>query len=349
MSALWLAISLTVLIAFTGVATDSGLVWITRSVLQNSVDAGALAAAQDLAPLAAGGGQTTATNTACVYATQRNAVPGMTGSGCSGKADVVFLNNGSTIKVTSSRTVQPIFGAVVGWNPVQVSASASARVGSVKQSSCYFPLFQTKTMMASVWNNGTGTITMPPVPTKLKPNASGAVLAIQVNGSSSSSDWRDTVSSPDGCSHEIGAVGSTIPTNPGTFAGPLNTAMVNRQALWMAQGNCVQPDPGKAPYTIKPDGTVWNGSLQLNTKNCYRMVLMPIGDQENKPVKVIAFAVFWIGGFCDNQLSCSSTPPASLTMGKNEVWGYFVGFSAPGGTDYGTYDGYGTKVVGLVP
>jgi hypothetical protein len=355
-STLWLAISLTVLIGFAGVGADTGLVWITRSVLQNSVDAAALAAAQDLAPTAPDGGEDAATDRGCVYATQRNAVPGMMGidgsDGCDG-ADVAI--DDAKITVTAYRQVQPVFGAVLGWDPIEVSASASARVGSIEEATCLFPFFQTPTSLAGVWQAGSGIKFDPPVPTILKNGASGDPLTFDQPDEHGASKIYEHISSPDKCDADGQlSIDDVINIDPGNMSS-LMKAFGERDQLVQDQGTCVPTAPTDPAYTIHPDGTVWKGSLELTPKNCYRMALLPITtDPTKKDAKIQAFAVFWIGGYCKSNGkngTCSSTPPPELHIDKTKsvVWGYYVGLSAPGGTDYRDYDGYGTKVVGLVP
>jgi hypothetical protein len=267
---------------------------------------------------------------------------------CSG-ADVEFPDN-ATIKVTSYKTVQPIFGRALNWDDATVAASASARVGSMNEGTCLFPFFQTPTSLADVWEEGSGIMMDPPVPTILKNGASGDPLTFDQPDENGASKIYDHISSPDACDADGQlSINDLITVDPGNMAS-LMKAFAEREQLWTDQGNCVEPDPTKAPYTVKPDGTVWNGSLQLTRDNCYRMGLLPITtDPDKKDATIEAFAVFWIGGYCDTKHDCS--PPEELGIDKTKatVWGYYVGLAAPGGTDYRPYDGYGTKVVGLVP
>jgi hypothetical protein len=146
---IFVALAIAVLIGFVGVSTDTGMIWITRARLQNSVDAAALAAAQELpAPDAAA--EVAPRDVACEYATEHNAVAGMFGetSTCSDKADVTFPEEegGNAIRVRAYRTVQPIFGRVLGFEETVVWAQATARVGSLGVS-CLFPFFITENVI----------------------------------------------------------------------------------------------------------------------------------------------------------------------------------------------------------
>ena len=141
-----------VLICFAAIATDTGMIWMNRRALQNSVDAAALAGVQEL-PEEAG----IATDVGCDYATDKNAVPSMTGKlgTCASQADVEILETyfpNDTIKVTAYKTINPIFGLALGFAEVEIGATATAVVGSIFQL-CGAPLFQTQDLLESggVW------------------------------------------------------------------------------------------------------------------------------------------------------------------------------------------------------
>lgn len=354
MNIAFFSMALIVLLGFAGYATDGGMIWISRTRLQNSVDAAVLAAAQEL-PAANGTTQTAVRGVACDYAAVRNPVPGMFGKTgtCSNQADVTFPDS-TTIRVKAYRTVQPIFGQIVGFSDTEVSATAKAVIGSPAKSGCYFPLTQYRDMLDNV-RDANGIRFDPPVATLLKADpSSGEPLPLGVYGSNSSSAWQTVIGSEQGCDGSSLNIGDPLDIKNGAFAGPLRNGLADRSDLWKAQGNCVQPNPGAAPYTVKPDGTVWRDSLMLDTKNCYRMVLIPVANSLNSK-RVVAFALFWIAGWCGQgqnptcrtDRNTTATPPAGLNVPSNGVWGYYVGVAVAGGQDYQNYDGYGVKIVAL--
>jgi Putative Flp pilus-assembly TadE/G-like len=357
-----------VLIGFAAIATDTGMLWMNRRSLQNSADAAALAGVQAL-PNDVGG----ATTAGCVYATEKNAVPGMVGKAgttCGGKADLSILTTyfaNDTIKVTAYKTINPIFGMAVGFGSVEIGATAKALVGSVG-SACGVPLFQTEGLLTSggVWGSS-GVVLNKPTIMKTSDSASGNFLALQLpSGSSSASDFRNSLANGAACAAAGAAEYSgSATTNPGNMVGPLDQGMKDRETAWTAQGNC----PSKiAGSYLRSDGNLWKFPLgtanntQLTPSNCYRLIVVPVLDANistingstSLPIK--GFAMFYISNWCGNQ----STPKVKAgscdapgegtglpVLKTGELWGYYVGFNASS-EDYIGYNGLGTKVYALV-
>jgi hypothetical protein len=355
-----------VLIGFAALATDTGMIWMNRRALQNSVDAAALAGVQELpedAGLAIGVG--------CDYATDKNAVPSMTGKlgTCSSLADVEILQTyypNDTIRVTAYKTINPIFGVAVGFGSVEIGASATAVVGSIFQL-CGVPLFQTQDLLEAggVWGES-GVILNKPTIMKTSDSASGNFLALQVDGSSSASDWRDALGNPEHCLGEDAPVyGDTATTNPGNMDGPFDKGMKDRKAAWEAQGNCLSMF---ASDYLREDGNLWKyplgtaGNFQLGPETCYRIVVIPILEgvlaedfNGSKEKKIQGFAIFYIANWCGQSSSpkvqsgtCPAPPPnpegvALGQMSRSELWGYYVSFVAVSDY-YMPYNALGTKV-----
>ena len=88
---IFVAVAMTVLVGFAGLSTDTGMIWITRARLQNSVDAAVLAAAQELPAPTRRRKWPPETSPA---STQPSTMPcpGCSGRSttCSGEADVTF-------------------------------------------------------------------------------------------------------------------------------------------------------------------------------------------------------------------------------------------------------------------
>lgn len=359
-------IMMMVLIGFVAIATDTGFIWMNRRSLQNAADAAALAGVQALPEDAA-----TATSVGCDYATVKNAIPGMVGKNgtCSGKADVeikttYFTND--TIKVTTYKTINPIFGIALGFGSVQIGASATAIVGSVG-SACGVPLFQTVGLLQSggVWGSS-GLILDKPTIMKTSDSSSGNFLGLQLpDGSSSGSDFRNALGNGARCASDTAPdYAGSATTNTGNMVGPLDQGMKDRETSWIAQGNCTSK---YATDYLRSDGNLWkyalgtSGNIQLTPTSCYRMVVIPILDANladingTKSFKLKGFAMFYIANWCGNSSTpkvksgtCTADPSSSLPNLKDgELWGYYVGFVASS-DNYMGYNGFGTKVFALV-
>jgi hypothetical protein len=345
------------LIGFVALATDTGLIWMNRRSLQNSADAAALAGVQQLPAGVAG-----ARATACAFAGTKNGVPDMI-INCAGTDIQIYQTYApnDTIKVKVHKTVRPIFGRVLGWDDVDVGATATALIGGVA-SACIFPLAQTPDLLqaSGVWD-GSGIILNKA--TVMKNGPSGEPLGLQVYDASSKSDWRIVVGSGAGCD---GSQDTTATTSPGAFNGPLDQGMTDRKALWDAQGNCPSND---ATTYLRSDGQLWKfplgtpNNILLTPETCYRMVKIPVLDAKSADLggaatwNIKGFAVFYIANWCGQhstpkQTSSGCTAPspplATSTLQKSEMWGYYVGLLAAGGTDYTGYTGFGTKVAVLI-
>jgi Flp pilus assembly protein TadG len=357
-----------VLIGFAAIATDTGVIWMNRRSLQNAVDAAALAGVQHLPEDA-----TKAIEMGCEYGTVKNAVSGMFGKSgsCAGKTDIhvqtTYAAN-DTIKATAFKHINPIFGRALGWNGLDAGATATAIVGSLG-SACGVPLFQTVDLLQAggVWGTN-GVILNKPTIMKTSDSGTGNFLALQVDGSSSGSDFRNALGNGARCAGQNAPEYSgTATTNPGKMTGPTDQGMSDRKAGWTAQGNCLS---SFATDYLRSDGNLWkfplgtSGNVQLTPTTCFRMVVIPILDGSyvqytsfngSKPAKIKGFAVFYIANWCGNSSdpkvkSKVCDPPAGMSfppLNDAEIWGYYVGFLAAN-DDYTGYNGLGTKVFALI-
>ena len=112
------ALFLTVLLGFSALVIDIGLLYINRLALVNAVDAAALAGVQEL-PYS----PTMAIESAKLYATTNGADK----NGLS----VLVQNGDHEVKVTASKDVELHLARLFGMRNQQVTASATARVGSI--------------------------------------------------------------------------------------------------------------------------------------------------------------------------------------------------------------------------
>lgn len=361
---IYVSLIMMTLLAFGMIVVDGGLLFLNRRAMQNAVDAAALAAAQNLpkAPNDALG----ARPVACDYATVRNAVSAMVvdcsaqapaGSGsCQGNAAVdilvcqTYVANDS-VRVTARKTFRPLFGADVGWATVTIRTQAIAVLGSL-HSACIVPLFQTvDTMDPAIWAAGSGVTLNKLTKLKVVDKTSGNGLALQANGSSSANDWANALADVGRCvTDNPPQTSGTAVTNPGNMTGKLDDAVGPRIAAATAAGSPC-PSADITPYK-HDDGTLWNGSVLLNPKNCARMIVIPllkgsINDYSgSKPAGIIGFLTFYINDWCGNSHCPASV--GSLTLQKGEIAGYFVGVTSAGDADYQAYDGLGSKVVALL-
>jgi hypothetical protein len=326
------AVAMTVLIGFTGLAADTGMIWITRARLQNSADAAVLAAAQEL-PATDATTKAGATNVACNFATVKNAVPGMFGKigddGC-GNADVTFPTN--AIRVKAYRTVQPVFGQVVGFGPVEVWAQATARIGSLA-GTCVFPFFVTA-------NSVTNPSFFAPI-TFTNANTAGAAIDV----GSGAHDVRDAMTRRTCSDAATVSVGATVNTKPGA----LDQFKDGWDQITANAATSACPDKHVTTYLTQDAAGRYELSPTITFATCPRLVIIPVlenGDYKggNKSGHVIGFIPFYFALKC-NSNTCDDPDVGALT--KNDFWGYFVRLDL-GGLKYTDYQSkFGTQIVSL--
>jgi hypothetical protein len=326
---IFVALAIAVLIGFAGVSTDTGMIWITRARLQNSVDAAALAAAQELpAPDAAG--EVAPRDVACEYATEHNAVTGMFGetSTCSDEADVTFEDGGNTIRVKAYRTVQPIFGQVLGFEPTVVWAQAKATVGSLG-AACLFPFFITEQVLAAN-SEFYAPVTFTNANFDQDGNDDGGTIDLGETGGGANEvrdAMLDTTCAGEDATTVVGTVGDDANTKPGAFD--------QFKAAWdtiadrAATSAC--PDMHVSTYLTEIDGEfVLDPAITLAT--CPRIAIIPVlEDGEygggNATGEIVGFIPFYFALKCGSN-TCDDPDVGPLT--KNDFWGYFVRLDATG-------------------
>lgn len=337
---IFFSICIVVLLGFAGFATDTGMIWVTRSRLQNSVDAGVLAAAQELPDPAAAEG------VACTYATEENAVPGMFGEtgSCSDDADVTFpadYGTGNSVRITAFRTVQPIFGQIVGFDPVEVWAEAEARIGSLG-SACLFPLFLTTDQVTSSTEFF--------VPVKF----SDANAAIDVGSGSQAvreamADPRcgddDDDDSPTSFDAEIGDEVDTKPGSATQFRGGWDRIEANATS---AGSSC--PNPDISTYTTQNAAGQTELLPSITIENCPRLIIVPVlppGTYNGNASGIIqGFVPFYFAGVCDDKKGCT-VPGIADPVERHKAWGYYVQLDLTSLTYSDYQPEFGTKIVSL--
>lgn len=116
------AASLVALLGFAALVTDVGLLYWVRASLQNAADAAVLAGIRYLPDQ-----PTQAESVARDYAARNGVGPP------DGAVTVEVLDQASRLRVTTSRTVNLLFGRVLGFTQSAVGARASARIGAVRE------------------------------------------------------------------------------------------------------------------------------------------------------------------------------------------------------------------------
>lgn len=342
------AIMILTLLAGVALAIDTGMIWLNRRVLQNAVDAAALAGAQQLPDDTSG-----ARAIACDYAANKNGIQGMT-LDCDG-SDIQILGNNDKIKVTTHKTIVPMIGTMFGWPSIDIAADATARVGSLYQA-CPFPIFQTPEMLPPGQPGEIGFYQLTALHLAGADNQSGNFLTVDV-GSGANAVFDAIVNNS--CSNPIGPTAST---EPGGKIGKVVDGLQWRVAC--ATGGpkpngtpACPPGPSACPSdTVTSDMLDASGNLKpsINRDNCTRLVILPIfpgpfnSYNGKTTVTILGFAVYYIGGVCPpsgNASTCPNTPVGELK--KGDAWGYYVRMEATSST-LRPYDGFGTKVVTLI-
>lgn len=130
---------LPVLFAFTAVVVDIGYLYVTRRMLQNAVDAAALAGAQFLPEDPETARATANTYLANnIWATSPGSLPGSVDS-ITITVGRKFVPN-DIITVTANRQVSFVVGPLVGFAGFNAAATATAIVGSPVRADCPLPL-----------------------------------------------------------------------------------------------------------------------------------------------------------------------------------------------------------------
>jgi hypothetical protein len=348
------ALLIMVLIGFVALATDTGLVWMNRRSLQNAVDAAALAGVQHL-PDDVG----MATAKACEYSTDKNAVPSMFGKlgTCDTESDVEITTTyypNDTITVTAYKQVNPIFGMAVGFLGIEVSATATAIVGSIG-AQCPFPIFQTPEMLPGGSPDNMQFYTLTAMHLAGSDNQQGNFLTVDV-GNGADAVLEAMVNNDCGAS-----IGPTADTEPGGKIGKVVDGFEWRIACASggsppgATPECPTspsacPSADITPYLVVSDNGQVNLSPAVTRDNCTRLVLLPIfpgpfADYNGKvTVNILGFAVYYIAGVCSSP-TCTHDSLGELQ--KGDSWGYYVRMA--GQEDYYTgYNGMGTKLFVLI-
>jgi hypothetical protein len=335
----FLAVAITIMVGFTGLAVDTGMIWVTRANLQNSVDAAALAAAQEL-PASDLTTTNEARSVACEYSTQRNAVAGMFGKtgSCGGEADVTFPEaDGTSIEVTAYRAVQPTFGRVLGFAPVEVFAQSRAKIGSLGET-CVFPLFLTEVQV----NRDSIEFFVP-----VKFNEANTAIDVESGSQAVREAMGNLNCEGNSPTSSEGGIGSEVDIKSGSATQFRDGWLAIENKATSADSVC--PDPDISRYTTQVDGqTELIPSITL--ESCPRLIIVPVlpaGSYGGNATGVIeGFVPFYFSGVCTDNNGCT-VPGLDEPVSQHKAWGYFVQLELSS-TTYADYQPeFGTKVVVL--
>lgn len=285
------AVALVALLGIAALVVDAGLLYYTKVFLSNAADAAALAGVQELWK-----DQDVAVAIAKTYA-ESNGVD-------EGGVTAEIMPDGSTIKVTTSKTVSLGFARVLGFSSTDVKASAKARVGTAKSAKNVVPF-------GVVW----GDFEFGEKKT-LKVSAGDASVvrgnfgALALGGRGAEKYEHNIMNGYDGVLEVGDEVPTYVETEPGNMSGPTERGVNHRL-------NECKHDP---PCTIRHF-----------VRGCPRLVITPVvrtfehvhGRDE---VELLGFAAFILEGVAGS---------------GNEAYvtGWFIEWATEG--DLGNKDDYG--------
>ena len=272
---------------FVGMSIDIGHVWATRTDLQKSADAAAMAGSQDLPTTS------TALSVANSYVAS-NSTGGTT-------AAVVFSQTyaaNDTIQVTTRRHVNYTFLRAVGLTGTDVTATAKVRVGNyvggaglvpwgfiasntnnstLLQNPCYLgqvngiPTFKQNTQCTLKYGAGS--------------NSGGDFGALTL-GQPGASNYRNGIANG---STDVFKVGDQVPSETGNMVGPTSQGVADRFALSAPTG-CNAPS---GVLVTNADGSV---SIRSGCEASPRIIIIPVVDKIQNPQKstILGFAYMYL-------------------------------------------------------
>lgn len=258
------AAGLVALLGFAALVTDLGLLYWVRASLQNAADAAVLAGIRYLPDQTA-----QAEAAARDFAAQNGAASPTTA------VTVEVLNQGSLLRVTTSRVVNLLFGRALGHTQAGVGAKAAARIGAVREVEGAMPFGVEK--QDFVYGE---TYLLKGSPGTEEPGYHGNFGGLALGGNGAC-NYRANIEN--GYSGTM-RVGDVVETEPGNMSGPTNDGVSYRLRL-SPEDRWYDPLPGDK-----------------------RLVRVPIidsfeGVHGRDRVTVVGFAVFYleeVGGSGNN-------------------------------------------------
>ena len=280
---------LAVFCGFVGMSIDIGHVWATRTDLQKSADAAAMAGSQDLPTTS------TALSVANSYVAS-NSTGGTT-------AAVVFSQTyaaNDTIQVTTTRHVDYTFLRAVGLTGTDVTATAKVRVGNYVGGAGLVPwgfiasntnnstLLQNPCYLGQV--NGVPTFkqnTQCTIKQGAGSNAGGDFGALTL-GQNGANNYRNNIANG---STGVYKKGDQVPSETGNMVGPTSQGVGDRFAL---------SAPAGCPGNARSDVLITNGNGSVTIRpGCEaspRIIIIPVVDKIQNPQKstILGFAYMYL-------------------------------------------------------
>lgn len=307
---------------FVGMSIDVGHVMATRTDLQKSADAAAMAGSQDLP----------STSTALPVA---NSYVSSNSTGGTTAASVVFSQTyaaNDTIQVTTTRYVNYTFLKAIGMSGMSVNAKAKVRVGDYVGGAGLVPWG----FIASNNNNSTllqnpcylGQVNGVPTFKQNQPctikqgagsNAGGDFGALSLGGSGAST-YRNNIANG---STGVYKKGDQVPSETGNMVGPTSQGVGDRFS---------RPAPAGCPGNARSDVLITNGdgsvTIRPGCEASPRVVIIPVVDKIQNPQMstILGFSYMYLTGVIGNG-------------GSQKVQGEFVKFVTE--LPKGVYQGFG--------
>lgn len=251
------ALALTVLVGFAGLAVDAGRLYIERQRLQTIADAAALAGARQLPDSRQ---QAATTALAMVRANQPTPLTTET-------ADVAADNLAVTVRL--ARPVPLTLIRLLGLTDVQVGVTATAQVGKVGAVTGALPLG----VEAQDFETGRQYTLKLPAPGQGGKNQRGNFNALALGGTGANVYRENLRSGYDGWL----SVGDEVLTEPGNMKGPTEQGLAERLAA-------------------DPDST-WDQVPAHSPRRLLIPIVESFDVPGRKPVKIVGFAIFFLEQF----------------------------------------------------
>lgn len=306
--AIIVAVGMVMFLGFTALVIDGGRLYIEKSRLQKAADAGALAGAQEI-PVDEPEAETVADTVAKSNNTEVEAV----------EVDV----DASFIEVTTKKNVEFTFAKAIGFNSLDVQATAKVELNPMTSGKGVIPIGMDKNFYEK-WKSTCSSITL------------------KISNPSNKAEEEESCIAADLGSGNTGAL--TI-TSPGgnTYRENLKygseTVVEVNMLLETETGSMVGPTIDGIKYRTESCSYTTYDPTNPPPSDCKRVVTIPVYEilekdeskNQIKKVKIIGFAVFFI----ENVIETSPGNGGEVT-GKFIDWAV-SGDSSPSQTSYGAY------------
>ncbi|NLU51107.1 MAG: pilus assembly protein [Syntrophomonadaceae bacterium] len=259
------AAAMVVLLGFTALVTDFGLMYLNKSRLANAIDAGVLAGVQELP-----NDPSAAEAVAQQYAQANGAKEG----------EVSFSVSADRRQITGTgtRAVNLFFAQALGIYQGNVAARAAARLGPLSSVDRGVVPFSVEKPVEGTWFTYGEQVTL-----KVGHGERGWFQCLRLPGNSGANDLRRDIKY--GYQGTL-KVGDIVSQEPGNMSGPVNDGVEYRMNQCPHTPRCTyQPGVTNPKDGYHPD--------------CPRVVIVPVVEvysEHDKTVKIVGFASFLLEG-----------------------------------------------------